>query len=168
MHSRETFERHIQELYESAEKFKRKSREIAASAQGREMYTIQPKELTSGIKAGLVIENYLGGLYHLTIDEWKVINDAIGIIECKHTERTALPSRDDIKDALLKMALWTNLKSIQYGGESFPVVPILRLTFAGSTEAAINKGRNRDLVAGLKEEATTNRFQLWLNDQRLA
>ncbi|TRM79992.1 hypothetical protein DJ522_09015 [Sulfolobus sp. F3] len=101
------------EIYKSATNFQQYSRSQSKKAQQREVLTIQPKEKISGEKASIDIENYLGGLYHLTIDEVYVNLEkgAACIIEAKNSKTESLPKEEDIKDGLLKM-IFTNLAEL--------------------------------------------------------
>ncbi|HRI26795.1 MAG TPA: hypothetical protein PK715_01950, partial [Chitinophagales bacterium] len=91
------------------EEFKQFSREKAAKAQAREFTTMQPKELLStATKAKIIIQNYLGGKYFLTVDEVKVDSEILYLMEAKHSKNALLPSKSDIKDGLLKLLLYCN------------------------------------------------------------
>jgi hypothetical protein len=156
MHSESTFRSRIDRLYECAETFKQGSRQMASSAQGRELYTVQPKELTHGMKAGIVIENYLGGDYHFTVDEWHLVQSKVALLECKHTTKKKLPGLADIKDALLKMILWTNLKKVRFALDDYPVIPVVNLTFSGDQMVILQAPAGQRLLVGLGAEAREN------------
>jgi hypothetical protein len=127
----DSFRRRIISDYESFLKF---SRDKAQKAQQREIHTIQPKELLgTGEKASIEIENYLGGLYYFTIDEVIITEEKYRLIESKHTRSALLPSKDDIKDGLLKMIVYSNideLYDITIKDEAFKIefTPVIRLT----------------------------------------
>ena len=105
------------------------SREKAKNAQSREMLTIQPKErLTTATKAKITIKNYLGGQYFFTVDEVTVEKDTVYLIESKHSKRTVLPSKGDIKDGLLKMILYSNLCEVEINGKPTKSKAVLHLT----------------------------------------
>ncbi|PAX56524.1 hypothetical protein [Brunnivagina elsteri] len=114
------------------------SRTRAEQAQSRELSTIHIYEnLATASKASITITNIVGGKYFFTVDEVLVNlnNSIIELIECKNSSSALLPSKADIKDGLLKMILYTNLKNleIQYLGEDINNLqpkPILRLTSA--------------------------------------
>ena len=127
MHSRATAERRIETLRKGRDEFRDFSRGLAEAAQRRETITEQPKERVSGEKGNLTIHNYLGGFYYLTVDEVELAGDRIHLIEAKHS-RGRLPSPNDIKDALIKMALFTNLQRVETGGGTYNPVPMLKLT----------------------------------------
>ena len=128
MHSQRSAERRIQKLRDGRETFMSISRELAESAQRRETVTLQPKEQVSGTKGNITIQNYLGGHYYLTLDEVEVSEQDIHLIEAKHSRRSMLPSQNDIKDALIKMLLFTNLKDVQIDGRTYNPVPTMKLT----------------------------------------
>jgi hypothetical protein len=114
------------------------SRTRAEQAQSRELSTIHIYEnLATASKASITITNIVGGKYFFTVDEVLINlnNSTIELIECKNSSSALLPSKADIKDGLLKMILYTNLKNleIQYLGEDINNLqpkPILRLTSA--------------------------------------
>jgi len=105
------------------------SREKAQKAQTREMLTTQPKErLSSRTKARITITNYLGGQYFFTVDEISVEKNTVYLIESKHSNRTILPSKGDIKDGLLKMILYSNLCEVSIDGKPMKSQAVLNLT----------------------------------------
>ena len=68
-------------------KFMSFSREKSKQAQAIEFVTQQPKESLSTLsKAKIIISNYLGGKYHFTVDEVNIKNQAIELIESKHSQ----------------------------------------------------------------------------------
>ncbi len=106
------------------------SRHKAQKAQTREVLTIHEQEkLSSMTKSAITITNYLGGLYHFTVDEFEAELTSISLIESKHSKSSIIPSKPDIKDGLLKMILYVNLNevSIKYG-TIISAKPILKLT----------------------------------------
>lgn len=101
----------------NVEKFMIFSRNKAEEAQNREVMTEQPKEIVSTLsKATVTITNYLGGEYYFTVDEIKVSDNDIELIECKHSSKENIPSDSDIKDGLMKMILYSNLKDVRCNG----------------------------------------------------
>jgi len=113
----------------NADSFMNTSRAKAIQAQRREYKTIQPKEaLATLTKAKINIENYLGGIYYFTVDEIEMKNDELYLIEAKHSRGSKLPSISDIKDGLLKMILYTNLKTAKIDDTVYTVKPVLKLT----------------------------------------
>jgi VWFA-related protein len=122
----------IDELISFAEtpnKFIEFSRQKSSKAQDREFNTLQPKEaLDSDTKARVTITNALFGKYFFTCDETKVEEKVVWLIEAKHSQRSILPSENDIKDGLLKMMIYTNLRNVKIGRGDFESKPALKLT----------------------------------------
>jgi hypothetical protein len=105
------------------------SREKSENAQAREFITIQPKEsLATLTKAKITIMNYLGGKYFFTVDEIDIAEDAISLIESKHSKNSILPSKGDIKDGLLKMILYSNISEVDANSKLLKSKAILNLT----------------------------------------
>ena len=101
-------------------------------------------------------------------------NQVVQLIEVKHTQNSLLPSINDIKDGLLKMVLYANLKEVSIDGQIFKSESVLKLT---STQiiGAVNSNENekifisfcdanslpnqeRTFLKNLFLEAKTNRF----------
>ena len=117
------------EFAETPEKFIEFSRAKAREAQRREFQTTQPKEaLATDSKAKVTINNALFGKYFLTCDETRLKGGTIDLIEAKHSARARFPSKNDIKDGLVKMMLYTNLRSVKIGKKSTAYRVFLRLT----------------------------------------
>ena len=167
MHSKDSAKRRIEQLLKGRETFMSLSRELAEKAQKRESITIQPKEMLSGTKATLTIKNYLGGYYYFTVDEYKIEDENIWLIECKHTKTVNLPSLGDIKDGLLKMILFANLKDIKINGRNYNPLPILKLTTGEGFNIELMNDLQREMLALLKKEAKTNKFRILINDEIL-
>lgn len=105
------------------------SRSKAKEAQAREFVTLQPKErLATVSKAKITIENYLGGLYFFTVDEIQITPTHVYLIESKHSKSTVIPAKSDIKDGLLKMILYCNLKEVRVENQTLQSSPVLSLT----------------------------------------
>ncbi|MCA1920414.1 MAG: hypothetical protein LDL38_13505 [Flavobacterium piscis] len=167
MHSEESARKRINELLKGKEVFMTLSRGLAKKAQYRESITIQPKERLSGIKATLTIKNYLGGYYFFTCDEVNIDKRIIYLIEGKHSKQSAIPSLEDIKDGLVKMILFTNLKEVKIGVTEYTPVPILKLTTdLRFSSNKLRKSQISDLRL-LKKEAEKNGFQVLINDTNL-
>ena len=114
---------------EDVKNFMETSRKKSQEAANREQKTLQPKEsLQTLTKSTLTIKNYLGGLYYLTTDEVIIKNNIISLIESKHSDLGLFPSKSDIKDGLLKMILYSNLKNVKLDGVNYISEPILQLT----------------------------------------
>ncbi|MFN3301939.1 MAG: hypothetical protein ACK413_02875 [Patescibacteria group bacterium] len=160
MHSKERAKKRIEELLKGKEEFMRLSRDLAKRAQWRESVTTQPKEKLDGKKGRITIRNYLGGCYYLTLDEYKIKQRKIYLIESKHTKRNNFPSLGDIKDGLLKMVLFTNLEDVKIDDKKYKSIPVLKLTTEkGFKKETLNKTQI-NFFNLLKKEAMTNKFKL--------
>ncbi|MDD5624356.1 MAG: hypothetical protein PHY63_01305 [Candidatus Cloacimonetes bacterium] len=164
MHSFDSATKRIEELLKGRNNFMKLSRKLAEKAQHRESVTIQPKEKLSGIKATLSIKNYLGGYYFFTVDEVKIDNNKIYLIESKHSKRNIIPSLNDIKDGLVKMILFTNLKEVTANNKTYNPIPVLKLT--SDEEFAFDrlKSTQIDILKTLNLEASENDFQVLINN----
>lgn len=163
MHSSKSALQRISELLKGKENFIAYSRTLAKKAQLRETITNQPKERLTGSKAPIVITNYLGGAYYFTVDEARLQNRKLLLIEGKHTKNNRLPSLDDIKDGLLKMILYTNLTNVVVDSKKVMSVAVLLLTTGPSVNyEQLLMDKNFEL---LKEEAKINGFLIKLNDE---
>lgn len=169
MHSEEGLLKFIEKIKFGIEEFKNFSRVKAEEAQKRERATLQPKErLGKGVKATLTIKNYLGGMYYFTVDEVYIEDKHVYLVESKHTRRHILPSKNDIKDGLLKMILYVNISSLKLGDREVKFTPVIKL----SSEALSGSFKNWDIlklgridnkfVSSLIEEAEVNGFEVWL------
>lgn len=153
------------------------SRGKAKKAQSREYLTMQPKEvLSTRSKAKITIINYLGGLYFFTIDEIRFEKGSIVLIACKHSRRAKLPGKGDIKDGLLKMILYSNLKEVEINGKKIKIRAVLRLTsskvqgriYSGSSSAEIADFLKRNAFSEIQkntieiifEEAKRNKYTI--------
>ena len=113
------------------EKFIEFSRQKAQNAQNREFNTLQPKEaLSTDSKGKVTITNALFGKYFFTVDETKIEPKTVHLIEAKHSQRAKMPSRNDIKDGLVKMMVYTNLKNVKLGSKPVDHKVGIRLTSA--------------------------------------
>lgn len=164
MHSSASALKRIELLSESKEAFMNLSRDLAKKAQERESVTVQPKEKLEGAKAKLTIKNYLGGYYYLTCDEVEIHGKTVYLIEGKHTRAARLPSLGDIKDGLLRMMLYTNLKNVTINGKGYSHIPILKLTTEEGFNIELLSDRQRDLLKILGKEANANGFRLLINN----
>ncbi len=158
MHSNRTAHTRFQRIADGAESFKRLSRIQAQNAQQRETRTIQPKERTSGKKAAITIENYLGGQYFLTCDEVRIDGSNIYLIEAKHSRTSVLPSLEDIKDGLIKMWLFTNLAEVAIQGKIYHPIPALKLTSAVRKSDNPYLDQHKSLLNILQRESEKNGF----------
>jgi hypothetical protein len=105
------------------------SRRKSQSAQSRQFVTELPKEaLSTDTKAKVTINNALFGRYFFTCDETKIENKTVYLIEAKHSARTKMPSRNDIKDGFVKLMLYTNLQNVKVGSAPHRLKVQIRLT----------------------------------------
>lgn len=167
MHSFTTAHSRIQELLEGKENFMNLSRNLAQKAQAREKTTIQPKEQLDGTKATLTIKNYLGGYYYFTCDEAKLIKNSICLIEGKHSKGGMIPSTEDIKDGLIKMILFSNLKEVKIGDKEYTPLPILKLTSNKRFSIENLLSSKIDLLKLLLKESLVNKFEVLINGKKL-
>ena len=159
------------------------SRDKAEQAQSREFVTLQPKEnLGSLSKAKITITNFLGGQYFFTVYEVLIEINTVNLIESKHSIKSILPSRGDIKDGLLKMILYCNLTEVTVNGEKMNCKSVLKLTSlkiigkvtSDSTQEDIEKFfsinklsvSNKKLLRLLFDEAKTNYFTVYIEQSR--
>lgn len=129
LHSPEGISNFKEKIGTDVRDFKLFSRQKAAQAQQREQSTVHRGErLATFSKEKITIENYLGGQYFFTVDETEISNNQILLIESKHSKNAMLPSLSDIKDGLLKMAVYTNLTDVQFENTIRKHCAILKLT----------------------------------------
>ena len=117
LHIEDGIKKRIKILEKDTKIFKDYSRELAKQAQYRENLTIQPKEKITANKKKIILKNLLGGYYFLTIDECIFQKNQILLIEKKHSENDLIPSINDMKDAFIKMVLFTNIEKLEYQGK---------------------------------------------------
>lgn len=164
MHSFFGAKKRLSILSISREKFMKTSREFARKAQIRETMTTQPKESLSGAKARLTIKNFLGGEYYFTVDEAKIQNKNLFLIEGKHTKNDNLPTEDDIKDGLIKMILYSNLEEVFVNNAFYYGKPILKLTTGYGFSLSRLCDKDEVLLKLLTKEAESNNFKILIND----
>jgi len=167
MHSKKFAEKRLNKLLKGKEYFMNLSRNLAKKAQERESETIQPKEKLLGIKATLTIKNYLGGYYFFTCDEVLIKKNTIYLIEAKHSKQSLIPSLEDIKDGLLKMILFTNLKEVKIDKREYNPVAVLKLTSNLKFKKEQLRISQLESLKLLKAEAEKNHFLVVLNDTNL-
>lgn len=168
LHSEDEVERRIEGILNEKNSFLNFSRDLAKKAQSRESQTIQPKEKLSEQKAQITIKNYLGGCYFFTCDEVIIRRNKISLVECKHSKSSLLPSKSDIKDGLVKMMLFANLKKIKINNKQLQHDAVLKLT--GRQNCAIDRIRNSQLefLKLLNKESKENNFKVIWNDKNLS
>jgi hypothetical protein len=163
---------------ETPQEFIEFSRRKARDAQSREFLTDQPKEaLSTDTKQKITITNALFGKYFFTIDETHVEPPIVYLIEAKHSQRAKFTHENDIKDALIKMMLYTNLKSLRVKGEKRDFKVVLKLTSSslqGSIDSSQTSGerldkycadnlfdaKQKEFIRKLFQEARVNNFTI--------
>lgn len=182
-HAESGVDRFAAQFAEDVSSFMNTSRQKAKQAQYREKQTVQPKEaLSSATKATITIKNYLGGEYYFTTDETIIKEETLFLIEGKHSIRNLLPALSDIKDSLLKMVLYTNLKHVMVNGEPFVPAPVVKLTstqivgrYASdnhsiSLEHFIENNnfslKQREIIDNLLAEARQNGFAVYIENSK--
>ena len=163
MHSESAARRKIDELKLGEDVFRNNSRQRAREAQRRESLTIQPKELLEGEKGTITITNYYNGFYAFTVDEAVINGESAYLIEAKHSKDNDLPNIADIKDALLKLIVYTNLKTVTIDGNTYKAVPVIKLTNNnGALPQNLREG-DKETLKNLEREANENGFLLNFN-----
>ena len=170
---------------ETPQKFIEFSRSKSQKAQGREFQTLQPKEaLSTDTKGKVTITNALFGKYFFTVDETRVEPKTIYLIEAKHSSRAKMPSRNDIKDGLIKMMLYTSLRNVKVGAKPLDHKVQIRLTSSkliGSINSDLSDeiltkfcsdnsidAANKNFLIKLFQEARENKFKIILEHAETA
>jgi hypothetical protein len=105
--------------------------------------------LGEGTKAYISLTNYLGGEYHLTIDEIVYENGLLILQESKNTTKDKLPSRNDILDGLLKLILFANIDELSFAGMNTQFKVRLKLT--GNITGTLSLPTNETAVGRFAE-----------------
>jgi len=161
LHSLDLARMRFEEIGTDSETFKDYSRRLAASAQVRETQVINPYELISGKKGKITIINYLGGEYHFTADEVRFIGDnKVEFIEAKNTTdpNKIITSQNDIKDAIFKMVLFTNLENVRIDSHEYKHDSVIKLTSSRGFDNSKLSNGERGFYRLLQEEARKNNF----------
>ena len=170
---------------ETPQKFIEFSRLKSRQAQSREFVTDQPKEsLASDTKGKVTITNALFGKYFFTVDETRLEPKTVYLIEAKHSSRAKLPSKNDIKDGLIKMMLYTNLHNVKVGAKPLGLKVQIRLTsskLVGSITSEMSDEvlskfcsdnlidtANKEFLKKLFHEARENKFTIILEHAETA
>lgn len=168
LHSEEGLFNYREEITKSIENFINYSRDKAIKAQQREVNTIQPKEKLSHMKAKIDIENYLGGLYNFTVDEVIMKQNELILVEAKHSKNKILPSKEDIKDALLKIMLYKSINRLELNSKNISFRIALKLTTQKQNaptkiSEAINRlnKKNRKFYENMLRESFENNFEVY-------
>lgn len=163
----------------SIDSFKTETLSRSYAAALRESVTVHVLEsLGMGAKGIFSITNDLGGQYYLTADAIYWENDQLVIQEAKNTTKKKLPSTSDIKDALFKLILFSNMERVGVDDKTdVPFVTQLKLTgnlighlfLPNSTIRVSNfcqenrlSSAHRKTITLLNQEAGMNDFQIWI------
>lgn len=129
VHPRETKLQYLETVKKDYRLFRDISLKGSQGAAVRESKTSHLQEyLKDGGKSVFLIENYLGGIYHLTADEVLREHGTYVIQESKNSTKKFLPSVSDIKDGLFKLILFANLDSLKVKGRKVDFSTRLKLT----------------------------------------
>lgn len=132
VHKRETHKEYLEEITRNFEEFRKLSLKGSQGASLREVRAVHVNEyLSDGSKARFVIHNYLGGAYYLTANEVIKEGDRYIIQESKNKTKGLLPSLDDIKDGLFKLALFSNIDTLSLEDKQVEFAVRLKLTGKG-------------------------------------
>jgi len=168
MHDQSSARKKINTLLLGIESFRKASRLSAVQAQYRESMTEQPKELlNSGKKGTITITNLYNGFYAFTVDEIYIEGDNVYLIEAKHTSSGIIPSLDDIKDALIKMLVFGNLKTVTIADKEFKAIAAIKLTSRNSMRYNDLQQREKSLIDKVISEARKNNFYVIFNEEFL-
>ena len=113
----------------------------------------------------ITITNYLGGHYFFTADEVEIHGKYIYLIDAKHTKTDKLPALEDIKDALLKMILFTNLEDVKLDGKDYNPIAVLKMTTGSNFKLSYINSSQKEMLEVLKKEAKSNGFKLLVNSE---
>jgi hypothetical protein len=129
MHDRKAQEKYLEKVKANFDDFKNLSLSGSKNASIREAAVVHHNEhLSDGSKVRLNVRNYLGGVYYLTADEVIKEGDRYVIQESKNSTKGSLPSLDDIKDGLFKIALFSNIDALLLEGQKVDFTVRLKLT----------------------------------------
>ena len=178
LHGYDGIRKRTEVIEKGVSEFKELSQRLSKEAQNRESLTTQPKEKTIGGKAKITLTNLLGGVYHLTADEYFVLDGCVFLVEKKHSKDKKLPSLDDIKDAFIKLALFSNINELNLGDKNMPYYAAVGLTsnaIQGVLHSKMNAdeidafllnnniiGQHKNLILAAVSEARCNDFGLFV------
>lgn len=155
VHERSVQLAYLNKLLQDFQQFKNISDRRSKGAAFRESRTRHRLEyLASESKATIDIENYLGGVYALTVDEIVIERDGYIIQESKNASIGGLPSIADIKDGLFRLILYSNLDSLVHDGIEAPFGTRLKLTGSGITGSAKFPTTQKGLLGFIGANAT--------------
>lgn len=128
LHAVNELERRIESMLDDVMNYRSYSRAQAKSAQFRESQTTHARERLTGGKSVITIKNFIGGYYYWTVDEARIAGDDLLLVEKKNSKDKLLPSLNDVKDAFLRMVLFTNLSKVIVEGKEYRPYPVVGLT----------------------------------------
>jgi len=129
VHPRKTKLEYLETVKKDYQRFRDISLKGSQGAAIRESKTIHAQEyIGDSGKSIFFIENYLGGVYHLTADEVLYESGRYIIQESKNSTKKFMPSTADIKDGLFKLILFANLDSLKVEGREVEFSTRLKLT----------------------------------------
>ena len=129
VHPRDAKRQYLNTIKRDYQQFRDISLKGSQGAALRESKTTHAQEyLEDGGKSIFLIENYLGGVYHLTADEVLREGRKYVIQESKNSTKNFLPSLSDIKDGLFKLILFANLHTLKTNGRDVKFSTRLKLT----------------------------------------
>ncbi|MFV0387677.1 MAG: VWA domain-containing protein [Pyrinomonadaceae bacterium] len=148
----------------SAEGFIEFSRGKALSAQNREVQGIQPREALSSLsKAKITITSDALGKYIFTVDETIVTPNSVVLVEAKHSQKGLMPSKNDIKDSLIKMMLYTNLRNVKIADKPRSVQAGIKLTSVHLKGTLKSKSTETERVQFFSENGFSNKDAMFIN-----
>ena len=162
MHSRESGYEKINNMFINPDGMVAESRKLARQAQIREVSVVHPSEDLVGEKASLTITDHLGGKYYFTADEYRIEDNELYLVEGKHSKNKILPQASDIKDALFKMILFSNLSHVSVGEHIFRPRAVVKLTSSESAGQSNLTDKQISMCRQLQKEADVNNFDLIL------
>ncbi|MHA1267035.1 MAG: hypothetical protein ACTSRS_17485 [Candidatus Helarchaeota archaeon] len=164
------------------ETFKKIMDEKSKKAQYREALTNHKLEfLANSNKAILNLVNFLGGTYYLTCDEILIENGLVIIQESKNSPTKKLPQKNDIKDGLFKLILFSNIETLEYNEKEIKFKTRLKLTgnlngdlILPASELKIStfvlendlNNRQKDLLIKLNRESEANDISIHIQSNR--
>jgi len=164
MHSSDSAKLRIKNISESTEEFKRISRLNATMAASREVLTNHLAESTKGNKPTITITNFVGGEYHLTVDEVHTDEEKniIYLVEAKNTTNPnkLITSTNDIKDAIFKMIIFTNIEEVRVDGELYNHKSVVKLTSQNRFNYEKLGDKAKEEYSKLQKEAELNNFSI--------
>jgi hypothetical protein len=117
--------------------FRRVTLAESLNAARREINSTHVQEyLMDGDKGYIALSNFLGGEYHLTIDEVFTEDGTLVLQESKNTGTDKLPKAGDIKDGLLKLILYANIDRL-FGDDDRPLSFRVQLKLTGRLQGRL-------------------------------